>query len=46
MDLEDLSKIQQVSGPQLDFQPTGDLMFDLMTGRVTLPDPGPNGVDM
>jgi hypothetical protein len=26
--------------------PTGDLMFDLMTGRVTLDSAGPNGVDM
>jgi hypothetical protein len=46
MDLEDLPKIQQTSGPQLDFQPTGDLMFDLMTGRVTLESAGPYGTDM
>jgi hypothetical protein len=45
MDLEDLPKIQQTSGPDLAFQPTGDLMFDLITGRITLDDIGP-AVDM
>jgi hypothetical protein len=37
MDLEDLPKIQQTSGPDLAFQPTGDLMFDILSGRITLP---------
>jgi hypothetical protein len=46
MDLEDLPKIQQISGPDLAFQPTGDLMFDLMTGRITLEGAGPYGTDM
>jgi hypothetical protein len=45
MDLEDLPKIQQTSGPDLAFRPTGDLMFDLITGRITLDDIGP-AVDM
>jgi hypothetical protein len=26
--------------------PTGDWFVDIVTGRVTLPDPGPNGADM
>jgi hypothetical protein len=37
MDLSELGTMQQTSGPQLDFQPTGDLIFDLMTDRITLP---------
>jgi hypothetical protein len=45
MDLEDLPKIQQISGPDLAFQPTGDFMLDLMTGRIALDDIGP-AVDM
>jgi hypothetical protein len=46
MDLSELGKIQQTGGPDLAFQPTGDLMFDLMTGRITLESAGPYGTDM